>query len=87
MFIVYICSFYDLLLLMNYIVPVYFTILFIVVGNDNDLEGGQGSGNDDNSGKLFDDEKEGVAYSWSFYHFTFAMATLFLMMTLTNWYS
>lgn len=72
---------------MNYAVPIYFTILFIVVGNDNDLEGGQGSSNDDTSGKLFDDEKEGVAYSWSFYHFTFAMATLFLMMTLTNWYS
>lgn len=57
------------------------------IGNDGDLEGGQVSDNDDNSGKLFDDEKEGVAYSWSFYHFTFAMATLFLMMTLTNWYS
>lgn len=54
---------------------------------DSDLEGGQVSGNDDNSGKLFDDEQDGVAYSWSFYHFTFAMATLFLMMTLTNWYS
>lgn len=65
----------------------YIYILFIVVGNDSDLEGGPVSGNDDNSGKLFDDEKEGVAYSWSFYHFTFAMATLFLMMTLTNWYS
>lgn len=73
--------------LVNYVLPIYFIILFIVVGNDSDLEGGQGSGNDDNSGKLFDDEKEGVAYSWSFYHFTFAMATLFLMMTLTNWYS
>jgi len=57
------------------------------IGNDNDLEGGQLSDNDDNSGQLFDDEKEGIAYSWSFYHFTFAMATLFLMMTLTNWYS
>ncbi|XP_025419034.1 probable serine incorporator isoform X2 [Sipha flava] len=54
--------------------------------NDNDVEGGPIS-EDDNTGKLFDDEKEGVAYSWSFYHFTFAMATLFLMMTLTNWYS
>lgn len=57
------------------------------IGNDSDLEGGPVSGDDGNSGKLFDDEKEGVAYSWSFYHFTFAMATLFLMMTLTNWYS
>ncbi|XP_050431869.1 probable serine incorporator isoform X2 [Adelges cooleyi] len=56
------------------------------IGNESDLEGGQGD-NNDNSGKLFDDEKEAVAYSWSFYHFTFAMATLYLMMTLTNWYS
>lgn len=61
-------------------------VLIFLVGNGNDLEGGQTS-EDDHSGKLFDDEKEGVAYSWSFYHFTFAMATLFLMMTLTNWYS
>ncbi|XP_050539556.1 probable serine incorporator isoform X2 [Daktulosphaira vitifoliae] len=52
--------------------------------NDSDLEGGHG---DSSNGKIFDDEKEEVAYSWSFYHFTFAMATLFLMMTLTNWYS
>lgn len=80
-------TFVNFMNLVNYVLPIYFIILFIVVGNDSDLEGGQGSGNDDNSGKLFDDEKEGVAYSWSFYHFTFAMATLFLMMTLTNWYS
>lgn len=58
-------------------IDINFWFLFIVVGTDSDLEGGQVSGNDDNSGKLFDDEKEGVAYSWSFYHFTFAMATLF----------
>lgn len=75
--------------LYNVILHINYILYIIVVGNDSDLEGGQTSrnDNDDNSGKMFDDEKEGVAYSWSFYHFTFAMATLFLMMTLTNWYS
>jgi len=34
-----------------------------------------------------DDEADGVTYNWSLFHLMFALATLYVMMTLTNWYS
>ena len=34
-----------------------------------------------------DDEREGVTYNWSLFHIMFLLATLYVMMTLTNWYS
>ena len=34
-----------------------------------------------------EDEDEAVTYNWSIFHLLFALATLYVMMTLTNWYS
>ncbi|XP_044026895.1 serine incorporator 2 isoform X2 [Siniperca chuatsi] len=36
--------------------------------------------------RAMDNEEEGVTYSYSFFHFSLCLASLYIMMTLTNWY-
>ncbi|XP_058516804.1 serine incorporator 2 isoform X1 [Ochotona princeps] len=36
--------------------------------------------------RAYDNEQDGVTYSYSFFHFCLVLASLHIMMTLTNWY-
>lgn len=36
--------------------------------------------------RAVDNEEEAVTYSYSFFHFHLCLASLYIMMTLTNWY-
>ncbi|XP_046892596.1 serine incorporator 2 [Hypomesus transpacificus] len=52
-------------------------------------EEGGGSGGEvgeDGLRRAVDDEEEAVSYSYSFFHFSLCLASLYIMMTLTNWY-
>lgn len=36
--------------------------------------------------RAVDNEEDGVTYSYTFFHFHLCLASLYIMMTLTNWY-
>ncbi|XP_073944880.1 serine incorporator TMS1 isoform X2 [Choristoneura fumiferana] len=51
------------------------------------IEGAGADGGESGETKVFDNEGDAVAYPWTFFHVVFALATLYSMMTLTNWYN
>lgn len=57
-------------------------------GAESSLVDHEGSSTDggESGRRVWDNEEEGVAYNWTFFHIMFALATLYVMMTLTNWY-
>ncbi|XP_075764716.1 serine incorporator 2 [Pelodiscus sinensis] len=43
-------------------------------------------GGEDGVRQAYDNEQDGVAYNYSFFHLCLVLASLYIMMTLTNWY-
>ncbi|XP_063212173.1 serine incorporator 2 isoform X1 [Chroicocephalus ridibundus] len=54
-------------------------------------ESGAGAGSEAGAGesglhRAYDNEQDGVAYNYTFFHLCLLLAALYIMMTLTNWY-
>nr|XP_033813119.1 serine incorporator 2 [Geotrypetes seraphini] len=48
--------------------------------------GGGESSREDGVHRAYDNEEDGVSYSYTFFHFCLLLASLYIMMTLTHWY-
>ncbi|XP_039614303.1 serine incorporator 5 [Polypterus senegalus] len=51
-----------------------------------DDDGDYEVGNENGGQKIVLDEKQGTVYSYSFFHFIFFLGSLYVMMTVTNWF-
>jgi len=58
----------------------------VLAQDDNESGGNEVHEVESGGAKVWDNEGEAVAYSWSFFHVMFALATLYVMMSLTHWY-
>lgn len=58
----------------------------VLAQDDNESGGNQVHEVEAGGSKVWDNEEDAVAYSWSFFHLMFALATLYVMMSLTHWY-
>jgi len=47
---------------------------------------GSGAAEEGEVRRVMDNEKDGVQYSYAVFHFMLFLASLYIMMTLTNWY-
>lgn len=48
--------------------------------------GGGNTNLEDGVHRAYDNEEDGVSYNYTFFHICLFLASLYIMMTLTNWY-
>ncbi len=54
--------------------------------NDENIPGSDSHHDDDHhEGKVEDDEKDEVAYNYSFFHITFMLGVMYVYMIMTDW--